>query len=29
MFSLFKTTSYKTGAALAVGATSFWKLISF
>lgn len=29
MFSLFKTTSYKTGAALAVGATAFWKLISF
>ncbi len=29
MFSLFKTTSYKTGAALAVGATAFWKLASF
>ena len=29
MFSLFKTTSYKTGAALAVGATAVWKLISF
>lgn len=29
MFSLFKTTSYKTGAALAVGATAFWKLTSF
>ena len=29
MFSLFKTTSYKTGAALAVSATAFWKLTSF
>lgn len=29
MFSLFKTTSYKTGAALAVAATAFWKLLSF
>lgn len=29
MFSIFKTTSYKTGAALAVGATAFWKLTSF
>lgn len=29
MLSLFKTTSYKTGAALAVGATALWKLISF
>lgn len=26
---LFKTTSYKTGAAWAVGATAFWKLLSF
>ena len=29
MFSFFKTTSYKTGAALAVGATTFWKILSF
>ncbi len=29
MFSLFKTTSYKTGAALAVVATAVWKLTSF
>lgn len=29
MFSLFKTTSYKTGAALAVASTAFWKLTSF
>ena len=29
MFSIFKTTSYKTGAALAVGATTFWKIFSF
>ena len=29
MLSIFKTTSYKTGAALAVAATSFWKLASF
>ncbi len=29
MLSLFKTTSYKTGAALAVAATAVWKLISF
>ena len=29
MLSLFETTSYKTGAALAVGATALWKLTSF
>ena len=29
MLSLFKTTSYKKGAALAVGATAVWKLTSF
>ncbi len=29
MLSLFKTTSYKTGAALAVGSTALWKLTSF
>jgi len=29
MLSIFKTTSYKTGAALAVAATAFWKLASF
>ncbi len=29
MFSLFKTTSYKTGAALAISATAVWKLTSF
>lgn len=29
MLSLFKTTSYKTGAALAVAATTFWKITSF
>ncbi len=29
MLSLFKTTSYKTGAALAVGTTALWKLTSF
>ncbi|MBO7238258.1 MAG: hypothetical protein J6U96_03070 [Elusimicrobiaceae bacterium] len=29
MISLFKTTSYQTGAALAVGATALWKLTSF
>lgn len=29
MISLFKTTSYQTGAALAVSATALWKLISF
>ncbi len=29
MLSIFKTTSYKTGAALAVAATSFWKVASF
>lgn len=29
MLSIFKTTSYKTGAALAVMATSFWKAASF
>ena len=29
MISLFKTTSYQKGAALAVGATALWKFISF
>lgn len=29
MVSLFKTTSYPSGAALAVGATACWKLLSF
>ena len=29
MISLFKTTSYKTGAALAVSCTAVWKLTSF
>ena len=29
MFSLFKTTSYKTAAVLAVASTSVWKIISF
>lgn len=29
MFSIFNTTSYKTGAALAVSATAFWKIVSF
>ena len=29
MISLFETTSYKTGAALAVSATTLWKLTSF
>ncbi|MBR3632832.1 MAG: hypothetical protein IKN49_07245 [Elusimicrobiaceae bacterium] len=29
MISLLKTTSYKTGAALAVGSTALWKLTSF
>ncbi|MBR3898787.1 MAG: hypothetical protein IKJ44_00760 [Elusimicrobiaceae bacterium] len=29
MFCIFNTTSYKKGAALAVGATAFWKMASF